>query len=94
MLPLVPQESSKDSLDIMPMLMDFSDDEEAETVGRPERVYKSQVATMQAFLDSLFLRVCKSQSLAEKMQQVFASFFMAFCNLKGKLSAGCMLPES
>ena len=55
MLPCVPQESSQNSSDIMPALMDLSDDEEAEAVGRPQGVCKSQVATMEAVLVSCFL---------------------------------------
>ena len=45
LLPCVPQESSQNSSDIMPALMELSDDEEADAVGRPQRVCKLQVTT-------------------------------------------------
>ena len=63
MLPCVPQESSQNSSDIMPALMELSDDEEAEAVGRPQRVCKLQVATMDVVLVSCFVRGCKSEAL-------------------------------
>ena len=94
MLPCVPQESSQNSSDIMPALMELSDNEEAEAVGRPQRVCKLQVATMDVVLVSCFLRVCKSQALPATMQQVLVSCSFAFCNLKGKFSAGRRLIES
>ena len=94
MLPYVPQESSQNSSDIMPALMELSDDEEAEAVGRPQRVCKLQVATMDVVLVSCFLRVCKSEALPATMQQVLVSCSFAFCNLKGKFSAGCRLIDS
>ena len=94
MLPCVPQESSQNSSDIIPALMGLSDDEEAEAVGRPQRVCKLQVATMDVVLVSCFLRVCKYEALPTTMQQVLVSFSFAFCNLKGNFSAGCRLIDS
>ena len=94
MLPCVPQESSQNSSDIMPALTELSDDEEAEAAGRPQRVCKLQVATMDVVLVSCFLRVCKSEALRATMQQVLVSCSFAFCNLKVKFSAGCRLIDS
>ena len=94
MLPCAPQEGSWNSSDIMPALMELSDDEEAEAVGRPQRVCNLQVATMDVFFVSCFVRVCKSEALPATMQQVWDSWSFAFCNLKGKFSAGCRLIDS
>ena len=88
MLPCVPQESSQNSSDIMPALMELGDEEEAEAVGRTQRVCKLQVATMDVVLVSCYVTVCKSEALPATMQQVLVSCSFAFCNLKGKFSAG------